>query len=146
VSHEIGTPRMPAPPANWDAVYMRDFNRLLEDWMRRMTSESNQEAGGIAFSEVTVDTLVGFAGGFYLVDTTGGNIAITLPDATLVLGREFVVKRKTAGANTLTITPTSGTIDGAVNLAIVDQYSTVTFKSDGTDYFIVSGYIATWVP
>ena len=136
MSHEVGVPRMPVPPKEWDAGFMRDFVRLLEDWMRRMTSESNEEAGMTAFSEVTVDTVVGLAGGFYLVDTTAGNITITLPDATLVLGREYTVKRLTAGANTLTVTPTSGSIDDGASATIPTQYEALRFKSDGTDYWV----------
>ena len=127
-------------------MWMRDFLRVMFNWMTRMTSETNIESGAIAFSTVTVSTAIGPADGFVLVDTTGGNITITLPDATTVLGREFAVKRSTAGVNTLTVTATSGNIDGAATFTIADQYSTITFKSNGTDYYIVSGYIGTWVP
>lgn len=146
MSLNVGVPRLPEPSKEWTLGWMQDFIRVLGFWMQQITTPSSVEVGATAFSTSTVSTLVGPNDGCILVDTTGGNITITLPDATTVLGREFTVKRKTAGTNTLTVAATSGTLDAAVTLAIVDQYSTVTFKSDGTNYYIVSGYIASWVP
>jgi len=146
VSHNVGVPRLPEPTAEWSTLWMRDFIRVLNHWMMRMTSETQEEAGAVAFSTVTVSTAIGPSDGFVLVDTTGGNITITLPDASTVLGREFSVKRLTAGANTLTVDTVSGDIDGSASLSIVSQYSTVTFKSDGTDYYLMGGYIGAWVP
>ena len=50
------------------------------------------------------------------VNATAGNIAITLPTAVSVNGREFVIAKVDATANTVTIATTSSqTIDGASN-------------------------------
>ena len=117
-------------------MWMRDFLRVMFNWMTRMTTETQEEAGAVAFSTVTVSTAIGPADGFVLVDTTGGNITITLPDATTVLGREFTVKRTTAGANVLTVATVAGLIDTFASVTIMTQYTALRFKSDGTDFWI----------
>jgi len=136
MAHNVGVPRLPEPPQEWTTLWMRDFIRVLYNWMTLLTSETVEESGATAFSTVTVSTTLGPVDGFVLVDTTAGNITITLPDATTVLGREFTVKRSTAGANTLTVATVSGNIDGGSTALIPAQYTALRFKSDGTDYWV----------
>ncbi len=83
----------------------------------------------------TANYTVGVLEGISLFDTTAGNIAVTLPAAAGALGREYIIKRTSAGANTLTITPASGTIDGAANTTISAQWGVVRLFSDGTNWF-----------
>ena len=62
-----------------------------------------------------------------LVDTTGGNITVTLPLSSHIYGWRWTVKKIAAG-NTLTVAATSpDTIDGASTVAWTVQYEARTF-------------------
>jgi len=80
-------------------------------------------------SNVTVDTSKGFFG----VDCSAGNRTATL-SATLTAGREVVVAKRDTSANTLTITPSSGLIDGAASL-VLSTTKAVRLICDGTNWF-----------
>lgn len=74
-----------------------------------------------------------------LADTTGGNITVTLPDPTTIIGGSVTVKRINA-ANTLTIAR-NGTeqIEGAAaNFDMPTNLESKTFTSNGTDWFITA--------
>jgi hypothetical protein len=72
-----------------------------------------------------------------LVDTTSGNVTLTLPLAATVRGQWYEVKKLVA-ANTVTLDPAGGeTIEGAATLAWTAQYQAYTVYSDGTEWWIV---------
>lgn len=74
---------------------------------------------------------------FLVVDTTGGNVTLTLPKAAYMTGRLLWVK-KTVAANTLTLDADgSELIDGATTLAWSTQYQAYTLLCDGTVWHIV---------
>lgn len=65
---------------------------------------------------------------------------VTLPaqGSTLPAGQEFVVKDESGscdGTKTITITPPSGTIDGAANVVINAAYGSKTIYTNGTNWF-----------
>lgn len=69
---------------------------------------------------------------------TGTAIALSLPAATA--GQWVVVKDATgagAGTNNITITPASGTIDGAGTLVLSTNRAKTTLVNDGTNWFVV---------
>lgn len=75
---------------------------------------------------------------YWIVDTSGGSVTITLPDATTVTPDTiFTIKRTTAGANTLTVNAESGNIDGAASQTINTQYASYSYISDGSNYWII---------
>jgi hypothetical protein len=67
-------------------------------------------------------------------DGTGGAFPIILPTASGATGREYCIKRISAGANNITV---SGTIDGVVNKVLTAQYQSVRVKSNGTSWYFV---------
>lgn len=69
------------------------------------------------------------------VTCSSAALVITLPVS--VAGRRYNIKKMDATAYAVTITPTSGTIDGAANLSIASQYQAFTVVSDGTNYEII---------
>ena len=137
MSHEAGVPRLPEPTQEWSTVWMRDFIRVLTYWMQRMVAETKDEAAADSFYTVTTNTSLAQSDRYILVDTSVDHITITLPDAGDVPGRDFIIKRITGGVHSLTIVATSGNIDGAASQSMPTQYMSFTFKSDGTDYWIV---------
>ena len=84
-------------------------------------------------STITATTVVTATSGTILVDTTAGNVTVTLP----ANGTTYTIKRITAGANTLTVATASGLIDNAATASIAAQYESITVKRDGTDYWII---------
>lgn len=81
----------------------------------------------------------GDAGYLILVNTTGGNVTVSLP-ALSTVGDGFVVtiKRITAGANTLTIDPNGAeTIEGAATLSLPTQYQAVNLVSLATSGWLL---------
>lgn len=93
-------------------------------------------SSSISVSTVTTNTTLTDANGTVLVDTTAGNVTITLPNATTNTGKSFIMKRITAGGNTLTIATGGGTIDGSATVSMPLQYESLTMQSDGTNYWI----------
>ena len=73
----------------------------------------------------------------WFIDTTAANVTVTLPPAEDTVSIVYTVKRKTAGANTLTVAGTTGNIDGAASKSMASQYDVFSFTSDGTNYWII---------
>jgi len=70
--------------------------------------------------------------------TNASAIAATLPQATGAFGATWAMFVQNRGAGTLTITPTTSTIDGAASLALTTNQGTL-IASDGTNYFTMRG-------
>ncbi len=72
------------------------------------------------------------------VNATGGNITLTLPQASLSAGLKYNVKKVDASANTVTIDPFGAeTIDGAATHVLSAQYQSVRVVCNGAQWFIV---------
>lgn len=72
-----------------------------------------------------------------LVNTSSGNVTLTLPPASEVAGFRLEVKKLTS-PHTLTLDASgSETIDGAATLAWSTQYQSFALFSDGTAWHIV---------
>lgn len=96
-------------------------------------------------SETTVTTAVSYTVALndynVLVNGATGAVAITLPSAALVpSGRVFNVY-KDAAAQTITITPAAGLIDGGANTTLATgAIHAKKFVSDGANYFTLAAY------
>ncbi len=72
-----------------------------------------------------------------VVDATGGAATVNLPAAATVPFKIYRVKKKDSGGNTVTIDPNGGElIDGATTHVLTAQNQSVTFQSDGTEWWI----------
>ena len=72
-----------------------------------------------------------------LVDTSGGDVTVTLPSAPNAIRKLYNIKKIDA-SNTLTIaTPAAGTIDGAASKDLTTLYESVTLQCDGTNWHII---------
>ena len=101
-------------------------------------------ASGVRIKSVTNNYTALWGDTVLLVNASGGNITITLPDSAEVavakneMGKLFYIKKVDASANTVTIDPYSTqTIDGAGTYVINTQYDSVTIVSDGSNYHIL---------
>jgi hypothetical protein len=78
------------------------------------------------------------ADGTILGSASAGAITLTLPDATKVNGRTYVIKKFDTTANTVTInTVSSQTIDGVATNVLSAAYAKVKLQSDGANWWIV---------
>lgn len=110
-----------------------------EEWDRRVATAVNQLiARKPEPKSVTANYTVENDYDVLEVDTTSGNITISLPAASLHKGRLLYVKRMTAGANTLTVDGNAAeTIDGSATLSLSAQYEATGLYSDGSNWIRV---------
>lgn len=71
-------------------------------------------------------------------DATVGAIAQTVIAPTGLVGKRCTFKKTDSSANTVTLTPASGKIDGATSYVLSAQYKYVVIESDGTNWQIVA--------
>lgn len=73
--------------------------------------------------------------GTILVDTSAGNVVLTLPAASPSKGRRYTFKKVSSDANSFTV---SGNVDGdATGVTVMAQYEAVAVNSNGTVYFVL---------
>lgn len=90
---------------------------------------------GAEFSSLTGIAMTHLGNGdiFYAVDTTGGNVTITLPAVADTVGQHHIVKRISGGSNSCSIVASEGTaiLDGSATHSIAAQYGVRCYFSDG---------------
>ncbi|HEU4554948.1 MAG TPA: hypothetical protein VFS25_19010 [Chitinophaga sp.] len=72
----------------------------------------------------------------------GAAVTVTLPDPSTIKGRIYTIKKIITAAtdnidNTVTITPSSGQIEGGSSFVIYNAWTYVTLQSDGANWYII---------
>jgi len=71
-------------------------------------------------------------------DATSAPFSVTLPSAVGLAGKNYIVKRTNAGANSVTIATTSSqTIDGQISYVLSVQYAAISVMSNGSEWLII---------
>lgn len=85
--------------------------------------------GATTLDTTTTDYIV-------LANSTSAAFTVTLPAATS--GRKIIIKDSggSAQTNNITVSPASGTIDGAASFVINNNYQSIDLVSDGTNWWI----------
>ncbi len=100
-----------------------------------------QVAGSIsmAIKSVTANYSAAASDNTILANTTTQAFTITLPAPGSIAGRIYTIKKVGSGGidKELTISPTSGTIDGGNSYVIYNDWTYVTLQTDGTDWYII---------
>ena len=75
--------------------------------------------------------------------SSGSATTVNVTPSALMANKVYTVKdgKGDAGTNNITITPASGTIDGAASYVVNTHYRALTFYSDGTNLFSVSSVV-----
>ena len=74
------------------------------------------------------------------VDTTNGNIKVTLPAVANLAGKFYYIKKVDSSNNAVTVDGNgSETIDGEEELVINRQYAYILIHCDGSEWFILGG-------
>lgn len=108
--------------------------QATNDWQQVLTAN---DIGGVRAVTGTTDTILSTDFSKLVTFTNAGTIAVTLPQAgsgspaAFTSGWYFTVQN--IGSTTVTITPTTSTINGAASLAILGGQFTTIF-SNGTNY------------
>lgn len=71
-----------------------------------------------------------------LVDSSGGNVIVTLPSAASAENKIYNIKRISVG-NDVTVDSGTDNIDGMPDSIIVSQYDSISIQSDGTQWWII---------
>ena len=93
----------------------------------------------MSISTVSANYILTGADNTILANTSSIPLTITLPNPASFPGRIYTIKKIGTGGidNELTITPSSGTIDGGANLIIYNDWTYVTVQTDGTAWYII---------
>lgn len=73
-----------------------------------------------------------------LFNATAANIAVSLNNGGTSPGKTITFKKMDASANTVTLTPTTGNVDGGADWVLSSQYQWVTLVFNGPDWVVIS--------
>lgn len=119
----------------------------------RLTSNQSAIVGGTITSpratltvNGTISTVVSTITATTTLDATAStilannssDIVVNLPAASGCSGRKYFIKKISNNANTVTITPASGTIDGSSTLVLSAQWKGYQIQSDGSSWQVIS--------
>ncbi len=122
-------------------LHVRDLANGRDHLKFALTTGVSTLGLGVAFGRTTV------ADANYTVLLTDRRICytsisaarvVTLPSVATTTGQSFIIKDESgncSGSNTITITPASGTIDGAANKVVNTAYGVQRIYSNGTNWF-----------
>lgn len=92
-------------------------------------------------TSVSSDTTLTSAHAVVLVDASGAARTITLPAASGLSGRVYIVKKIDSSSNRVTVDGNaSETIDDLADLVLKHQYDCVMLVCDGTEWWVVGAY------
>lgn len=96
--------------------------------------------GGVSGKTANYTAVVGDHGTLLTFNSSSA-VTLTLPNAN-TLQSNFFAAIENRGSGTLTITPTTSTLDGASSLAVIQNQGCIVF-GDGTNYFTMRGISGT---
>lgn len=138
IRDKIGSAVLTVPTGTVNIVVAGDTNTATETVTGILTTQSGtiHKTRTATTTPVTVATTDEYVGTNLSV---AGAVAVSLPGAA-ANGTRFCIKDRKgdANVNNITITPTSGTIDGSANDVLNTARGGVCVMSDGTNYFIES--------
>lgn len=111
--------------------YITNFDQILD-------ATNLAFASGTITSNITLTDTDGIV--VKLVNTTSGNVTVTLPTA-VANAACFIIKKTDSSTNTVTIDGYSTeTIDGGTTYVLYDQYNYVELVSNGTNWVVTNEY------
>lgn len=131
-------PVLPQAPKTYSSEQLDQLNRTLVTYLNKLvlglaSPEYLSDATAVTsnYTLLTTDTTL-------FVNTTGGNVTVTLLPAAGFLNRRLAIKRLTAGANTLTVAADGAElIDGSGTLSLPTQYDSVILQSYNGAWWIL---------
>ena len=154
IKHDTGNIKCPGGVdialADTTQVVMLIYDGTLTKWLASicpsnvaLTNKSNTWAAEQiltkserhAYTSISTNTTLDATQNVVDVDATSASVAITLPTAVGINGREYVVRKLDSSANTVTITPNgSETVNGSSDIVLDEQYESTIIYSDGANW------------
>ena len=128
---------------NSEALYIKSTGNVGVGNSANSPTSTLQVGGSISMPVVTKSGNYTANSFDHTILCNAGALVINLPQASNVTGRIYVIKKISATAGTITITPNSGTetIDGAsTNTFITNQWQSVMLQSNGSTWVILSKF------
>jgi len=119
-------------PVNGQALV---YNNATSQWVNGSTTGDLIDVTSASPSGTYTITSQAGVQEVYLL-TLGANTTVTIPSASGP-GAGYLYVIKNMSSFTMTITPSSGTIDGNASFASSVQYAAISLISDGTNWFII---------
>ena len=123
------------PQVNDPLLYqaLLELHNGLENLLQGLQNYIDRERAVTPVSNASYQ--VSYLEGLILADATSSAVTITLPPAASVPGLIFTVKH-TAGANSVTVQPDGGMIDGSVS-TVLTLLESARVISDGINWWII---------
>jgi hypothetical protein len=98
-----------------------------------VSSSSTIKAVSAAYAATATDDLI--------IQSDASPVAVTLPAASPAnIGKSYTVKNNNGSTTNTVVVAGSGAIDGGHTVTLGAAYSSVTLRSDGTQYWVVSSF------
>ncbi len=147
-STDLRNASLPVEALQRDVAFLKQLRRIPERGQRAYTAtaplflDDRLEWASVfeetAIRTVSTDTTVLASDFILLVDCTSGDVAITLPAASLKKGRMIEVKKIDSTVNKVVITAAgSDLIDGFATQDLLAQYEAAPIASDGVSSWVV---------
>ncbi len=127
-----------------------DFNRYVSQLRTEDIAEFNRNVQRQHFDNgfypksrvVSSNTTLGLVDYMVDVDTSGGDVTVTLPDVKGIRNKVVVIAKSKAG-NTLTIDGGSKNINGSATLSVTTQFWSynLQFIQDANEWRVISAYL-----
>lgn len=128
------------PVNGGDILHFKNMAGMIVSWIDGQGfGQGNLTSGGTGSGNIlpqvtkTGNYTTAITDAVILVNSSSATV-ITLTAIGLVNGQLYRIKNINTG--TVTITPTSGTIDNAASIALTIQYQSVDLQFDGTNFWI----------
>lgn len=108
-----------------------DFSGSLK--LTNLTATGVVTTGGIVRSIVTKTANYGTASTDWMI-LCNGTFTVTLTNANAAAGQAYRIKN--IGTGSITVSPSSGNIDGAASTTLASQYTSIDVTFDGTNWWI----------
>lgn len=129
-------PRLPAATATGGAQALTTrLYELLRSITRALNEVTDGYVGGVAVVSTSYTVQAGDTA--VLMSAAGGARTVTLQAPGQHKGKRVCVRKTEGGGNNVTVTPPSGTIDGAGALVLTAAAPRCDVVSDGTNFFTV---------
>lgn len=114
------------------------MTRLFE-LFRAVAQAVNARADGFCHATRSVTAAYTMQQGDSIIfaNATGGAFTVTVPAAGSTNGKLMAFRKTDGGANSVTLTPAAGQINGAASLALTAASPRAVLASDGTNYYTV---------
>lgn len=132
----VAVPSLPTAPNEYSSTYHDQYNNILRLYFNQIYNLQQQLiVKKPTFTSVSGDYTVVSTDDILLCDASAAQLTITIPSAVDSDGRALTIKKIDSSSNYVVLS--SNSIDGSATQSLVNQYVSVTIRSDGTNWWIV---------